>query len=78
MKDKKRHALDYTLDQLEGLLNPRMFFRLNRKAIAHIHAVHKVSPYFNSRLIVELRPQPEFEVVISRDRVSDFKNWLDK
>ncbi|MCA9606782.1 MAG: response regulator transcription factor [Phaeodactylibacter sp.] len=78
MKDKKRHALDYTLDQLEGLLNPRMFFRLNRKAIAHIHAVHKVSPYFNSRLVVELKPRPDFEVIVSRDRVGDFKNWLDK
>ncbi len=78
MKDKKRHALDYTLDQLESLLNPRDFFRLNRKAIAHINAISRVSPYFNSRLAVELRPKPDFEVIVSRDRVSDFKNWLDK
>ena len=78
MRDRKRHVLDYTLDQLDGLLNPKAFFRLNRKAIVHINAIHKVSPYFNSRLIVELRPQPEFEVIVSRDRVSDFKNWLDK
>ncbi len=78
MNDKKRHALDYTLDQLENLLNPRDFFRLNRKAIIHINAIHKVAPYFNSRLIVVLRPKPDFEVVVSRDRVSDFKDWLDK
>ena len=78
MGDKKRHALDYTLDQLEGLLDPRAFFRLNRKAIIHINAIHKVAPYFNSRLIVELRPRPEFEVIVSRDRVNGFKNWLDK
>ena len=78
MQDKKRHALDYTLDQLESLLDPRFFFRLNRKAIVHINAIQKVSPYFNSRMIVELRPQPGFDAVVSRDRVSDFKNWLDK
>ena len=78
MADKKRHALDYTLDQLENLLNPKDFFRLNRKAIIHINAIHKVAPYFNSRLIVELRPKPDFEVVVSRDRVNDFKNWLDR
>ncbi len=78
MNDKKRHALDYTLDQLENLLDPKDFFRLNRKTIANINAIYKVAPYFNSRLIVEMRPQPEFEVIVSRDRVTDFKNWLDK
>ncbi|MCO6475441.1 MAG: response regulator transcription factor [Phaeodactylibacter sp.] len=78
MQDKKRHVLDYTLDQLENLLNPKDFFRLNRKAIANINAIHKVAPYFNSRLIVEMRPQPQFDVIVSRDRVNDFKNWLDK
>lgn len=78
MKDRKRHALDYTLDQLENLLDPKTFFRLNRKAIANIEAIHKVSPYFNSRLVVEMRPAPGFEVIVSRDRVNDFKNWLDR
>lgn len=78
MRDKKRHAIDYTLDQLESLLDPGAFFRLNRKTIAHINSIYKVSPYFNSRLIVELRPQASFEVIVSRDRVGDFKSWLDK
>jgi DNA-binding LytR/AlgR family response regulator len=78
MSDKKRHAIDYTLDQLEGLLDPRHFFRLNRKVITHIQSIRKAEPYFNSRIILELHPKPEFEVIVSRDRASDFKAWLDK
>ncbi len=78
MCDKKRHAIDYTLDQLDGLLDPRHFFRLNRKVIAHIQSIRKAEPYFNSRFILELHPKPEFEIIVSRDRASDFKAWLDK
>ena len=73
---KKRHALDYTLDALEPLLDPASFFRLNRKVIAHIQSVHKVAPFFNGRLLVTLRPAADFEVTVSRDRASDFKRWL--
>ena len=78
MASRKRHAIDYTLDQLENLLNPRDFFRLNRKVIAHIQSIRKVEPYFNSRLILELDPGAPFDIIVSRDRVNDFKSWLDK
>ena len=78
MKDKKRHAVDYTLDQLETLLNPSDFFRVNRKVITQLTAIQKIAPYFNSRLMVELRPKADFEVIVSRDRVNDFKAWLDR
>ncbi len=74
----KRHHLDYTLEQLEDVLDPQLFFRLNRKVIAHIDAIHRIEPYFNSRLILELRPKADFEVIVSRDRVNDFKGWLDR
>ena len=78
MQDGKKHAIDYTLDQLEQVLRAAEFFRINRKTILGIDAIHKISNYFNSRLILELKPKPEFEVIVSRDRVSDFKKWLDK
>lgn len=78
MGSRKRHPIDYTLDQLEGLLDPRDFFRLNRKVIAHIQSIRKVEPYFNSRLKLELEPTAPFEIIVSRGRVIDFKNWLDK
>lgn len=76
MEDRKRHALDYTLDALEPLLDPASFFRLSRKVIANIQSVQKVALLFNGRLLITLRPAADFEVTVSRDRASDFKRWL--
>lgn len=74
----KRHNLDYTLDQLGDVLSPDHFFRINRKIITHIKAIKKIHTYFNSRLKLELFPKSSLETVVSRDRVNDFKKWLDK
>lgn len=74
----KKHNIDYTLEQLEELVDPKVFFRINRKIVAHLEAIHRISPYFNSRLILELRPKADFEAIVSRDRVNDFKSWLDR
>lgn len=74
----KRHNLDYTLDQLMDLLNPAYFFRINRKIITHLPSIKKIHTYFNSRLKLELSPSTELETIVSRDRVGDFKRWLDK
>ena len=76
-KNGKRHILDYTLDQLEQVLDPSQFFRINRKIITRIEAINKIHTYFNSRLKLELQPKTELEVIVSRDRVNDFKKWLD-
>jgi DNA-binding LytR/AlgR family response regulator len=78
MADNKRHAIDYTLDRLDPILDPGLFFRLNRKVISHIEAIKKIAPYFNGRLLVKLQPKPDFEIIVSRDRASDFKRWLDQ
>lgn len=77
-KNGKRHNLDYTLDQLATLINPDYFFRINRKIIIQLPAIHKIHTYFNSRLKLELSPNTELETIVSRDRVSAFKKWLDK
>lgn len=74
----KKHHIDYTLDQLEESLDPLRFFRLNRKVITGVEAIRQIMPYFNSRLIIELHPDADFDVIVSRDRVSDFKSWLDR
>ncbi|MDX1941316.1 MAG: LytTR family DNA-binding domain-containing protein [Saprospiraceae bacterium] len=76
--DNKKHLVDYTLEQLEETLNPKDFFRINRKVITHINAIQKIAPYFNSRLKLEIKPKAEFEVIVSRERVNDFKSWLDR
>lgn len=77
-KNGKRHAIDYTLEQLEGLLNPNLFFRLNRKYFASINSIEGAVSYSNSRLKVKLLQHDDDDIVISRERTSSFKNWLDQ
>jgi DNA-binding LytR/AlgR family response regulator len=76
--DGSRFLIDQTLEQLESLLDPKLFFRISRSVIIHIAAVMQVKPYEHSRLVVALRAgsKPE-EVMISRERVSAFKSWAD-
>jgi DNA-binding LytR/AlgR family response regulator len=74
---KFRYNIDFTLDQLEELLDPASFFRINRKLIVCLKSIQKIHTYFNSRLKLDLRPLPNFEVIVSRDRVPGFKLWLD-
>jgi DNA-binding LytR/AlgR family response regulator len=71
------YSIDYTLDQLETMLNPKNFFRINRKIILHIQSIHKVSTYFNSRLSIASKFIDEDSRIVSRERVHDFKKWLD-
>ena len=72
----KKHIVEHTLDELESLLNPKDFFRINRKIFVHIKAIQKISPHFNSRLKLSLTPQYSDEVLVARERVSEFKAWL--
>jgi DNA-binding LytR/AlgR family response regulator len=73
----KKHMIDFTLDQLEDMVDPVDYFRINRKIILQVDAIDKIHPYFNSRLKLELKPDTDLEVIVSRDRVSNFKKWLD-
>jgi two-component system, LytTR family, response regulator LytT len=80
----RKYMIEHTLDELETLLNPKDFFRINRKLIVHIKAIQKISPYFNSRLKLSLTPSRETgtqaqnsdEILVARERVNDFKEWL--
>ncbi len=77
-RSNRRYIIEYTLDQLSDLLDPKQFNRLNRSVIAHISGIGKVSRHFNGRLLVELAPQAEEPVYVSRARVRDFMSWLDQ
>jgi DNA-binding LytR/AlgR family response regulator len=72
-----RYLIDYTLDQLETMLQPKNFFRINRKIILHIQSIEKVTSYFNSRLSIASKFLDSDARIVSRDRVNDFKKWLD-
>jgi DNA-binding LytR/AlgR family response regulator len=72
---EKRVIIDETLDELETLVDPSRFFRINRKMIIAIDAILSIHPYFNRRMTVHLKPGKRQEV-ISRERVNEFKAWL--
>jgi two-component system, LytTR family, response regulator LytT len=74
----KDYILDYTLDELEATLDPGVFFRANRQFIVSIKSVKTIHSYFNHKLKVTLQPPPKEELIISRERATEFKNWLDK
>lgn len=74
--DNRRFVISNTLDELEGKLDPRCFFRVNRQFIVAVDAVKKVSNYFGFKLKLDIQPDPGIEIVISRARVADFKFWM--
>jgi len=74
----ENYIIDYSLDQLAGLLNPDDFFRINRSYIITPGSIKKISKYFNSRLHLELIPDTKSTVLISRVKVPEFMNWMDK
>ncbi len=75
--EKKRYALDQSLEQLEGMLNPTQFFRINRNMLVSHQAIEQIHNHFNGRLKLALFPPREEEILVSRERVLNFKNWLD-
>ncbi len=66
------------MDQIEEEIDPSLFFRINRKQIVSIDCIEKISNYFNNRLKLELNPTSKEEVIVSRNRVKLFKNWLNQ
>ena len=77
--DKKRWLMDLTMEEIEKQLNPLRFFRINRQYIVAMEAIQDIVAYSNSRLKLVLKHGLEDkDVVVSRDKVSDFKRWLDR
>ena len=73
-----RYLVDATIEKLETQLNPQLFFRVNRSYVIHINALEQVKPYYNNRLRIWLKGAvQEDEIVISRERVGEFKNWAE-
>ncbi|MEY4260848.1 MAG: hypothetical protein RL656_1821 [Bacteroidota bacterium] len=72
-----RYAIDYTLDQLEDTVSPKDFFRINRKIILQIKVIEKVNTYFNGRLSITTKLLKGDTNLVSRERVNDFRAWLD-
>lgn len=76
MNDGKRVPLDFTLDELESILDPTQFFRINRQFIIFIKAIDSMHTYSKSRIKIVLKPHTDAETIVSSERSADFKEWL--
>ena len=72
----RAYPIDYTIEQMSGMLNPKQWFRVNRGYIVSISAITDVIAYSNSRLKVLVDNQGGHEIIVSREKVRDFKEWL--
>jgi len=72
------YAMDQSLEQIEVQLNPSKFYRVSRKYIVNVAAINDIISYSNSRLKIKLTGMDNSdEVIVSRERVKAFKNWLE-
>ncbi|HMU71217.1 MAG TPA: LytTR family DNA-binding domain-containing protein [Ferruginibacter sp.] len=76
--DNKKYVVDYTMDELDGMLDPDKYFRISRSFFVSIDSVDQINDYFGNRLILTLKPAVDKEALVSREKVTDFKKWLGK
>ena len=71
----KNYDLDYSLDQLQKMVDPNLFFRINRNYLVNINCIDEIVGYSTNRLKLKMG---KIEQIVSRDKVSDFKQWMDR
>lgn len=76
--DAHTYCIDYALDQLEPLLDPEKYFRINRKYIVSIDACTNILAWTNSRLRLRIEGVDDSDIIVARERVQEFKMWLDR
>lgn len=74
----QKHIVEYTMEEIEAMLDPHDWFRVSRQFIVSVPSVGEIHPFFNNRLKLHLIPKEPEEVTVSRERVADFKVWLGK
>lgn len=77
-KDARSYIIDYTLEQIQSMVDPHQFFRIGRKYLVHIDAIEDIVTYTNSRLLLKLTHLKERDAIVSREKVNEFKQWLDR
>jgi two-component system response regulator LytT len=76
--DNKKFVLDYTMDELEDMLDTDKYFRISRAFYISVESVDQIHEYFGNRLLINLKPAVDKEAIVSREKVSDFKKWMGK
>jgi len=76
--DNKKFVVDYTMDELQEMLDPEKYFRISRSFYVSIDSVDQIHDYFGNRLILYLKPAVDKEALVSREKVTEFKKWMGK
>jgi len=76
--DDKKYMTDYTIDEIETMVDPDQFFRINRAFLVSVKSVDQINDYFGNRLKLNLKPVIDKEALVSREKVTEFKNWMGK
>ncbi|WP_342089405.1 LytR/AlgR family response regulator transcription factor [Dyadobacter sp. OTU695] len=74
--DDKQYVVESTMEQLEQQLDPMLFLRVSRQFILNRNAVIEAEFYFNGRLLVKVKPQPDEHIIISKAKTAEFKKWM--
>ncbi|HYX08485.1 MAG TPA: LytTR family transcriptional regulator DNA-binding domain-containing protein, partial [Bacteroidales bacterium] len=75
----KDYCIDYSLDNLQKIIDPEIFFRINRNCIININHINDIINYSSSRLKIKLNSnKPIFDLIVSKDKVKEFKKWIDR
>ncbi|MCS3798248.1 LytR/AlgR family response regulator transcription factor [Niastella sp. OAS944] len=76
--DNRKFVVDYTMDDLEEMLDPNQFFRISRAFYVAVNSIDQIHDYFGNRLLLNLKPAVDKEAIVSREKVTDFKKWMGK
>ncbi|RYY27461.1 MAG: response regulator transcription factor [Chitinophagaceae bacterium] len=77
-QEGNRYTIDHKLDKLEEILDPHKFFRVNRRYLVNIDAIQHIRPYLNNRLKLCVKGnQSKDDLIVSRERVSQFRSWAE-
>jgi DNA-binding LytR/AlgR family response regulator len=76
--ENRNNILDFTLEQIEDMIDPMAYFRVNRKYFVRAEAIQDIISYSNSRLRLVLKNSQDNDVIVARERVQEFKQWLDR
>jgi len=78
LENGRNYLIDDKLESIEKELNPEQFFCISRQAIINVNAIDDMISYTNSRLKVKIDSFKEFDLIVSRERVKEFKKWLER
>jgi two-component system, LytTR family, response regulator LytT len=76
--DNRKFVVDYTMDDLEEMLDPERYFRASRSFYVSVDSIDQIHDYFGNRLLLHLKPAVEKEALVSREKVTEFKKWMGK